>query len=200
MKTATAALIGIMTIALVFFGFGIRGNSGSAVQAQPAAVGTMPAQAMNAQGMNAQAVPVNAVQGDGGWQAAPAAPAATLVNCGPGSQTLVRSVWVNGQPVSQVDCVAGAATGFVAAQQAVPVSYQVPVYDAQMARPRAYQPGPVRRSVARSQRSWKKTALVIGGTTAAGAGLGGLIGGKKGALIGAALGGGAGTIYEATRR
>jgi hypothetical protein len=194
MKTATAALIGIMTIALVFFGFGIRGNSGSAVQAQPAAVGTMPGQAMNA-----QAGPVNAVQGDGGWQAAPAAPAATLVNCGPGAQTLVRSVWVNGQPVSQVDCVAGAATGFVAAQQAVPVSYQVPVYDAQMARPRAYQPVPVRRSVAR-QRSWKKTALVIGGTTAAGAGLGGLIGGKKGALIGAALGGGASTIYEATRR
>jgi hypothetical protein len=49
-------------------------------------------------------------------------------------------------------------------------------------------------------RDWKKTALIIGGSTAGGAGLGGLIGGKKGALIGAALGGGASTIYEATKR
>jgi hypothetical protein len=45
-------------------------------------------------------------------------------------------------------------------------------------------------------RNWKKTAMVIGGSTATGAGIGGLIGGKKGALIGAAIGGGASTIYE----
>ena len=38
--------------------------------------------------------------------------------------------------------------------------------------------------------------MVIGGTTAAGAGLGAIFGGKKGALIGAALGGGAGTLFE----
>jgi hypothetical protein len=53
---------------------------------------------------------------------------------------------------------------------------------------------------ATSGRTWKKTALVIGGTTAAGAGIGGLIGGKKGALIGSAIGGGGSTIYEATKR
>ena len=45
-------------------------------------------------------------------------------------------------------------------------------------------------------RDWTKTAMVIGGTTAAGAGLGAIFGGKKGALIGAAIGGGAGTLYE----
>ena len=50
------------------------------------------------------------------------------------------------------------------------------------------------------QRSWAKTAMVIGGTSAAGAGVGGLMGGKKGALVGAAIGGGAASIYEATRR
>ena len=50
------------------------------------------------------------------------------------------------------------------------------------------------------RRSWKKTAMVIGGSTAGGAGVGGLIGGKKGALIGAALGGGAASVYEATKR
>jgi len=48
-------------------------------------------------------------------------------------------------------------------------------------------------------RNWKKTAILIGGSTAGGAGLGALVGGKKGALIGAAIGGGASTIYEATK-
>ena len=55
------------------------------------------------------------------------------------------------------------------------------------------------RSV-RSGRDWTKTALVIGGTTATGAGLGAIFGGKKGALIGAAIGGGAGTLYEVNKR
>jgi len=52
----------------------------------------------------------------------------------------------------------------------------------------------------RPRRDWKKTALVIGGSTAGAAGLGAVFGGKKGALIGAAIGGGASTIYEATKR
>jgi hypothetical protein len=51
-----------------------------------------------------------------------------------------------------------------------------------------------------NKRSWKKTAMVIGGSTAGGAGVGAIVGGKKGALIGAALGGGAASIYEATKR
>jgi hypothetical protein len=48
--------------------------------------------------------------------------------------------------------------------------------------------------------AWKKTAMVIGGSSAAGAGLGAIFGGKKGALIGAAIGGGAGTLYEVKKR
>ena len=51
-----------------------------------------------------------------------------------------------------------------------------------------------------SGRDWKKTAMVIGGTTAAAAGVGAIFGGRKGALIGAAIGGGAGTIYEVRKR
>jgi hypothetical protein len=50
------------------------------------------------------------------------------------------------------------------------------------------------------ERSWGKTAMVIGGSAAGGAGVGGIVGGKKGALIGAAIGGGAASIYEATQR
>jgi hypothetical protein len=76
-------------------------------------------------------------------------------------------------------------------------------------------PAPARRTVSRTtpvgprqvvreeaapKRSWTKTAMVIGGTSAGSAGIGGLIGGKKGALIGAAIGGGAASIYEARKR
>ena len=57
------------------------------------------------------------------------------------------------------------------------------------------------RSVAaKPKRSWQKSALMIGGAAGTGAGVGGLLDGKKGALIGAAIGGGSASIYEATRR
>ena len=49
-------------------------------------------------------------------------------------------------------------------------------------------------------RSMTKTALIIGGSAASGAGVGGIVGGKKGAVLVAAIGGGAASIYEATRR
>ena len=52
----------------------------------------------------------------------------------------------------------------------------------------------------RDERSWGKTAMIIGGSAASGAAVGGIVDGKKGALIGAAIGGGAASIYEATRR
>ena len=63
---------------------------------------------------------------------------------------------------------------------------------------------PVRERViveeAEPTRSWQKTALIIGGAAASGAGVGAVVDGKKGAMIGAAIGGGAASIYEATRR
>ena len=56
------------------------------------------------------------------------------------------------------------------------------------------------RRESQSERPWSKTALIIGGSAASGAGVGAIVDGKKGALIGAAIGGGAASIYEATRR
>jgi hypothetical protein len=50
------------------------------------------------------------------------------------------------------------------------------------------------------QRSKTKSALMIAGSAATGAGVGGALKGKKGALIGAAIGGGSASIYEAARR
>jgi uncharacterized protein YcfJ len=102
-------------------------------------------------------------------------------------------------------------------QFAQPAPFNYPAYSAaypqyappaQVAQPvRTVASAPVRqasstqRVVERApKRDWKKTALVIGGSTAAGAGVGALVGGKKGALIGAAVGGGASTIYESTKR
>ena len=62
----------------------------------------------------------------------------------------------------------------------------------------------VQRSYARvpraPQRSKTKTALMIAGGAATGAGVGGALKGKKGALIGAAIGGGGASIYESVKR
>ena len=65
---------------------------------------------------------------------------------------------------------------------------------------RSVRTAPRRRVAEAPRRDWARTAMVIGGTSAAGAGLGAIFGGKKGALIGAAIGGGAGTLYEIRKR
>jgi hypothetical protein len=110
----------------------------------------------------------------------------------------------------------GPAYGYqgVPLQYSTPVRYQPAVYTEPVEYPVAQAPAvrtsrtaaAPRRTVATRVvedrapgRNWKKTALVIGGSTATGAGIGGLIGGKKGALIGAAIGGGASTLYEAKK-
>jgi hypothetical protein len=91
--------------------------------------------------------------------------------------------------------------GPVGSIRAVPAvqTYEAP-RPATVSRPVSYQERPVRVVERAPKRDWKKTAMIIGGTTAAGAGLGGIFGGKKGALIGAAIGGGASTIYEMNKR
>ena len=71
--------------------------------------------------------------------------------------------------------------------------YRAPVQEREIVRDE-------REIVREDDRSWGKTAMVIGGSAAGGAGVGGIVGGKKGALIGAAIGGGAASIYEATQR
>ena len=95
------------------------------------------------------------------------------------------------------------AVSVVRAADAAPVERVRPAYrtvqtSAPSSAPAAREAVEVREAPAK--RSWKKTAIVIGGSSAAGAGIGAITGGKKGALIGAAIGGGAASIYEATRR
>jgi hypothetical protein len=139
--------------------------------------------------------------------------APTLVNCEPQQEAVLRRSVVAGREVAEVTCVtkqamypAYPAQGYAPA----PVAYQSdivtqPVVRTQAARPRVvrqtvYTQPRASREIETNKRSWKKTALIIGGSTGAGAGIGAIAGGKKGALIGAAIGGGAASIYEATKR
>jgi hypothetical protein len=161
-------------------------------------------------------------------QAAGQTGAPIAVNCGPGQQALIRSSSINGQAVSQVDCVAAVST---APMPAVPAAYAAPAaaptavsYPAavpvqqvssevetvrvverpvyrQAARPASYRTAeyvPERR--VDTGRSWKKSALIIGSSAGIGAGVGAATGGKKGALIGAAIGGGGATIWDQITR
>jgi hypothetical protein len=132
--------------------------------------------------------------------------APTLVQCEPTQEAVLQRTLVANREVAQVTCVtrtmpAGVPYYGQPAGYAQPVSYGQPdIVErpvVRTVRPRA------QRTVVREtapKRSWKKTALVIGGSAGAGAGVGALAGGKKGALIGAAIGGGAASIYEAVKR
>jgi hypothetical protein len=75
-----------------------------------------------------------------------------------------------------------------------------PVSRAAQAERQVVQEREVVRDDERDERTWGKTAMIVGGGAASGAGVGGIVAGKKGALIGAAIGGGAASIYEATQR
>jgi hypothetical protein len=133
----------------------------------------------------------------------------TSLSCEPSQQAMVRHTIVRGELQVAMQCVGPAAVSGVAAYDdgaIVPAVYRPaarPVYATRT----VTEPAPVRRTATRSTaaqvdsgRSWKKTALVIGGSAGAGAGVGAIAGGKKGALIGAAIGGGAASIYEAIKR
>ena len=143
-----------------------------------------------------------------GGNTAAATTAPTLVQCEPYQEAVLQRSFVANREVAQVTCVSRVASSqpVFATPQAAPVAYhpaaaepdivQRPVVT-QTVRPRAQR---VVYREAEPKRSWKKTALVIGGSAGAGAGIGALAGGKKGALIGAAIGGGGASIYEAIKR
>jgi hypothetical protein len=148
---------------------------------------------------------------------APNANGQVLVNCEPNQRALVRQVLMNGQAVAQVQCVAVEqpvyGTGY-----GTPVSYGTGVvaprdygYDTRVVQPVVQQPvvyrEPVRTVSSRrvvtqrdSGRSVKKSAIIIGSSAGIGAGVGAAISGKKGALIGAALGGGGAAIWDQMTR
>ena len=139
------------------------------------------------------------------------------MQCQPYEEAVLRRALVAGREVTDVTCITrnpGFASPYAPqAAYAQPVAYAQPgqrdyVYEGNtvtrpVARTRTVSQPARQRTVAvkqESDRSWGKTAMIIGGSSGAGAGIGGLIAGKKGALIGAAIGGGAATVYEARKR
>ena len=135
------------------------------------------------------------------------------LQCQPFEEAVLRRALVNGREVTDVTCITRSSAylpqaAYAPQAYAQPVAYQQPVYrDNIVTRPvtrtrTVSQPSRARviTDERENNRSWGKTAMIIGGSAAGGAGVGGIVGGKKGALIGAAIGGGAASIYEATQR
>ena len=106
--------------------------------------------------------------------ASPALAGPLTLTCAPGQRAIVRETLVRGAPVTSAECVNSAAS-------------RAALYE-------------TRYRTSRPHRSWGKTALTIAGGAGTGAGIGGIVHGSKGALIGAALGGGAASLYESVKR
>ncbi len=118
---------------------------------------------------------------------------APLVDCGAGREALVEQAIENGEIVARVKCIATPPTPIVRAAPA-------PVVTAERV-PEARPDAPVANEDEGSSRSLKDSALIIGGAAGAGAGIGAIAKGKKGAAVGAAAGAVAGTVYDlATRK
>jgi hypothetical protein len=157
------------------------------------------------------------------------APVPVSVRCEPGQRAVVRQVPSAHGLVTEASCITDAVNGWAAAPAPAPASH-APAYvqpyappapaprpiaaDYRVEEPRpaptrvvyreapappVYREAPTRR-VEPEKRSWKTSAMVIGGSAGAGAGVGAIAGGKKGALIGAAIGGGGATVYEVAKR
>jgi hypothetical protein len=136
------------------------------------------------------------------------------VTCGLDEQPIVRQVGARSDQIA-VECVdtrmvSMPGAGYVPVSSVVassggaytPAVYTRPAPVRTTSAPitRTAASAPAQEPAREEGRSWKKTALIIGGSTGAGAGIGGIAGGKKGALIGAAIGGGSAAIYEAIKR
>ncbi|MFN7976578.1 MAG: hypothetical protein U0P30_00490 [Vicinamibacterales bacterium] len=138
------------------------------------------------------------------------------VECEPGQRAVVHAATAG--RASRVTCVTDARpvarvagdtyTASSAAPQVVRVAdvddrpYARPAVITQpveVYRPRARTASYDTRSIERP-RSVKKSVAIIGGSTAAGAVVGGLVKGGKGAVIGGLLGGGAATVWDQVTR
>jgi hypothetical protein len=126
-----------------------------------------------------------------GAPAAGSAQESVAVECGPGQRAVMEQRRVNGRTQVGARCEGAQRRATGRTRQTANGTYR-PVAAG----------GPIEyvEDQRSPERSKTKTALMIGGSAAAGAGVGGVLNGKKGALIGAAVGGGAASIYEAAKR
>jgi len=112
---------------------------------------------------------------------------APAVDCGEGREALYERVVVAGEPSYKVRCVSSEpAAGSARHTHVAPA-------------PTPAKRVPAPRDVDDS-RSWKESAVVIGGAAGTGAGIGAIAKGKKGAAVGAAIGAATGAAYELMKK
>jgi hypothetical protein len=190
MRTLLGSLLGVIAVGVLLIAYGLLGPRARATTLdtyQPTPLQGVPASGRVALPDDAYVAGVS-----GGQQSTPSG---FQLRCEPGQRAVIRNV----EGATAAECVDGVMPGSYTTTRAAltyPVSVQEvgPAVRTSTAVPqRSVRTASVER---RSGRDWKKTAMVIGGSSAAGAGLGAIFGGKKGALIGAAIGGGAGTLFE----
>jgi hypothetical protein len=119
---------------------------------------------------------------------------APQVDCGSGREAVLQPVAVEGRTSVQIKCITTARERSLGSAPSVPAPAAV-----------ASAPAPARvedRAVVedKKSRSTKDSALIIAGSAGAGAGIGAIAKGKKGAALGAAIGGVAGTVYDLMTR
>ena len=137
-------------------------------------------------------------------EAQPSIAGLPTVDCGEGREALFEPVTANGTTTLRVKCVPitaestreVAAPVYAAAPVAAPVTHPSV---ANVANEHDVQAATTVHQESDS-RSWKDSALIIGSSAGAGAGIGALAKGKKGAIVGAAVGGVAATVYDLSTR
>ncbi len=145
----------------------------------------------------------------------PATAAGFELSCEPGQRAVMRQASLAG--VGSLACVsepavaapamayasAPLAAGVIRVADASPRAYARPAAinePVEVYRPRSVPVSYGSREVARPTRTVRKSVAIIAGSTAAGAVVGGLAKGKKGALIGGIVGGGAATVWDQMTR
>ena len=190
MRTLLGSLLGIIAVGVLLIAYGLIGPRPGAttIDTDQSALSGLAAGRLAPPEDRSGADPPAVLQ---------AAASGLQLRCEPGQRAVIGNV--GGATVAEcVDSAIG-DSGYTATRAAL----TYPVGDVRQFRPAVLtsalpaQPRSRTASVERRpRRDWKRTAMVIGGSGAAGAGLGAIFGGKKGALIGAAIGGGAGTLFE----
>ncbi len=134
------------------------------------------------------------------------APPLHQVDCGEGREALLEPFDVDGTTSFKVRCV-----DIEEKRRTRVVSHPAPRAPAPVvavapppSEPEVHIPEPAVDEIevdeADEPRSWKQSAVVIGGAAGAGAGIGAIAKGKKGAAVGAAIGAASGAAYEMFKR
>lgn len=187
MRTPLASLLSIIAVGVLLIAYDLLGpRAGAATDTLQSARGVP---------VNDRIAPAGVASLVGFAGAQQAAASGLQLRCEPGQRALIKNVGGATEAACADDATSDSRYTMTRAALAYPVS-DVQEYRAAVRTKALVSQRSARTVARRPQRDWGKTAMVIGGSSAAGAGLGAIFGGRNGALVGAAIGGGAGTLFE----